>query len=77
MFVIADKLVGNAVVREKFAGMPRIFAGNEVNGSQRLDRSKRDVLQVPDRRGDKIKQELQTLKSKQKKARVTSTRAPA
>jgi hypothetical protein len=40
---------------QQFARLARVFAGDKVNGSQGFHRSRRNILQVSDWCGDKIK----------------------
>src|SRR6266852_3304957 len=54
VFVVADERPMNVVVREELQGMPRVLAGDLIDFLQDAQRPQRDVLQIADRRADKI-----------------------
>ncbi len=55
MFVVADGSGMNTVVGEKFLGLARVFAGNQVDFLEYAEGAKGDVFEIADWRCDQVK----------------------
>ena len=55
MLVQADQLCRDLKMVQQFTGVPRVLAGDNVHRPQNVQGAERDVLQVADRRSNKVK----------------------
>lgn len=54
MLVVADERFSDFEMREQMAAVAGVFAGDEIDGFQNLQRAKRDVAEVSDGCGDEV-----------------------
>ena len=52
--MITSNLGFDAVMVQEFSGVPRVFAGNDVNFAQHSQRAMSDVFQVANGRGNDV-----------------------
>ena len=56
VFVIADERLVDLEVPEQIPGVPRVFAGDEIDALEHLQRAQRDVPEIADGSGDEEQQ---------------------